>query len=378
MTVPLRTRPPRLLAAVVTCAIGLGFGGTAAGAEARPQQERGDAPVDELVEKFPLGTETVKTTPERAPTPAPPPAVIAPVEDQGSDSAPSWLLVAAGAVALLALAGAGSLLVRRTQRRLAEPPWTIPDLTLLQETLALSNETWNKFRQADQSMRRRPSVNEAAQDQTQKAASDQDPRVASDGRESEAAQTSEHTGVVERVSAILHAAEAAAVAIREEAGVAAAEIRRQAEQEGQAHLATVKEEAARLRNDAVEAAKEARSGAEAYGAAQRREAEQRVQQTLAQAEAQARATRQAAEEMARQIEEAAREREEALRAQMRPLETSLRRALDAFRGITAQLEELLGGESTHDDETLVDALSGPVKRAGEWEETGPPPARTND
>jgi hypothetical protein len=129
----------------------------------------------------------------------------------------------------------------------------------------------------------------------------------------------------------------------------------------------------------VEAAKEARSGAEAYGAAQRREAEQRVQQELAQAEAQARATRQAAEEMARQIEDAAREREEALRAQMRPLETSLRRALDAFRGISGQLEELLGTEEGGEDETLVDALSGPVKRAGEgdWEETGSPPARSN-
>jgi hypothetical protein len=372
--VPVRTGPLRLVAAILACAIGLGFGGTVAGAEARPQQERGDAPVDELVDRFPIGTETVNTAPERAP----PPAVIAPVEDQGSNSAPSWILVAGGTVALLALASAGSLLVRRTRRRLAEPPWTIPDLALLQETLALSNETWNKFQRADQSMRRRPSVTEAAQDQTQKAASDQDPRVASDARESEAAQTSEHTGVVERVSAILHAAEAAAAAIREEAGVAAAEIRRQAEQEGQSHLAKVKEEAARLRNDAVEAAKEARSGAEAFGAAQRREAEQRVQQTLAQAEAQARATRQAAEEMARQIEEAAREREEALRAQMRPLETSLRRALDAFRGISAQLEELLGGESMHDGETLVDALSGPVKRAGDWEETAPPPARTND
>jgi hypothetical protein len=221
-------------------------------------------------------------------------------------------------------------------------------------------------------------VTEVARDQTQQAASDQDRGVPSEAQESEAAQTSEHTGVVERVSAILHAAEAAAAAIREEATVGAAEIRRQAEQEGQAHLATVKEQAAQIRNEAEAAAQEARSGAEAYGAAQRREAEQRVQYLLDQAEAQARATRQAAEEMARQIEEAAREREETLRAQTRPLETSLRRALDAFRGISAQLEELLESEQLSEDETLVDALSGPVKQhADDWEETGAPTERSN-
>jgi hypothetical protein len=366
---------PRLLFAVTfACAAGIGFGGNAAAATgAGPQQEGGDPPVDELLEEFPLGTETVTTTPRlgavRERERVPPPAIQVPVDDSGSDSAPIWLLAGSGVAALVAAVGAGLLVVRRGRRRVEGPPWTIPDLTMLHETLALSNETWNKLQRADPSIRRSPPVTEVAQDKQQ-----QQPAEANDG---EAAQPSEHTGVVERVSAILHAAEAAAAAIREEATVGAAEIRRQAEKEGQAHIAQVKEEAARIRNDAVAAAKEARSGAEAYGANQRREAEQRVQQELAQAEAQARATRQAAEEMARQIEEAAREREEALRAQMRPLETSLRRALDAFRGISAQLEELLGDEAGREGETLVDALSGPVKRAGDWEETAPPPARSN-
>ena len=306
------------------------------------------------------------TTPERAP----PRAVTVPLEVSRGDSPRTWIVVAAVGAGLLATAAAGSLLVRQARRRAAEPPWTIPDLPLLQESLALSNETWNKLQRAEPSIRRSPPVTEVAQDSQQQ----QQP---ADAPNAEAAQTSEHTGVVERVSAILHAAEAAAAAIREEATVAAAEIRRQAEREGQAHLAQVKEEAARIRNDAVEAAKEARSGAEAFGAKQRREAEQRVQQELAQAETQARATRQAAEEMARQIEEAAREREAALRAQMHPLETSLRRALDAFRGIGAQLEELLGDEQRREGETLVDALTGSARRAGDWEETAPP-AHPND
>lgn len=367
----------RLLLTLLACAVLLG---TAAVAQARPQQERGDAPVDELLEEFPLGTETVRTTPERAPerTPerVPPPAIEVPVDEPAGDSSQSWTVFLVGVLALVAVAGGASLLVRQARRRRDEPLWTIPDLAVLRQSLALSDETWNKFQRADKSVRRRPPVTDVAQDKTQQAASDQDAGVSSGERE--AGQTSEHTGVVERVSAILHAAEAAGAAIREEATVAAAEIRRQAELEGEALLAQVKEEAARIRNDAVEAAKEARSGAEAYGATQRREAEQRVQQTLAQAEAQARATRQAAEEMARQIEESAREREEALRAQMRPLETSLRRALDAFRGISAQLEELLATESPREDETLVDALSGPVKQAGDdWEETTPSQQRSN-
>ncbi len=365
-------QPP---AVVLACAIAVVLGASTAGAAAssyaeRPQQERTAPPdLDPLLDRFPIGTETVNTTPERVQPEAervPPPAVNAPVEDSVSDSSQTWIVVVALGAALLAAAMAGSLLLRNARTRTADPPWTIPDLPLLHETLALSNETWNKLQRADPSLRRSPPVTEVTQDKQQQP---------EEAHEAEAAP-SEHTGVVERVSAILHAAEAAAAAIREEATVGAAEIRRQAEKEGQTHLAQVKEEAARIRNDAVEAAKEARSGAEAYGAKQRREAEARVQQELAQAEAQARATRQAAEEMARQIEEAAREREVALRAQMRPLETSLKRALDAFRGISGQLEELLGDEAGREDETLVDALSGPVQRSGDWEETTPQ-ARSN-
>lgn len=183
-------------------------------------------------------------------------------------------------------------------------------------------------------------------------------------------ELAEHAAVVERVSAILQSAEAAAEAIRAEAVAKAEEV-------GRAHLSQMKEEAARIRNDAESAAKEAQSAAESYGATQRREAEKRVQEMLAQAETQARATRQAAEEMAQQIEKAARDREEKLKAQMRPLETSLRRALEAFRGITGQLEELLAEEPARQGETLVEALSSPVQRSGEWQEGQPQQERTN-
>jgi hypothetical protein len=373
----------RLLAVGVACALAAGFGVSvtaAARANARAPQQRSEPPVDELLERFPLGEETVadapKTTPRKT---APPPAVTVPVEPPVSESDRPWLFTAAGVVALLVAIGAGSLLVRRARRR---PAWTIPNLAALHPRLALSDEECNKVQPAVNPTRRSPIVSEATQDlNKQTAESDQGQATPAGAHDSETAQQSEHGGVVERVSAILQAAEAAAAAIREEAKVGASEIQRQAEgkgrahleqvtKDGQAYLAQVKEEAARIRNDAVEAANEAQSGAEAYGAKQRREAAQAVKQTLAQAEAQARATRQAAEEMARQIESAAREREETLRAQMRPLETSLRRALDAFRGISAQLEELLDSVGP-EDETLVGALSDTVRKTGDREETAP-------
>jgi chromosome segregation ATPase len=170
---------------------------------------------------------------------------------------------------------------------------------------------------------------------------------------SDSAGPTEYGSAVERISDVLRSAEVAAEAIRAEAVSKAEEIRRAAMEEGQRHLAQVEEEAARVR-----------------------EAEQRVDQMLADAEARAQATHQAADEAARR-EEAAREREEKLKAYIRPMETTLRRALEGFRGITAQLEELLDEKPAVEDETLVEALSGSVRStAGEREQT--PQDRPND
>jgi DNA repair exonuclease SbcCD ATPase subunit len=170
---------------------------------------------------------------------------------------------------------------------------------------------------------------------------------------SDSAGPTEYGSAVERISDVLRSAEVAAEAIRAEAVSKAEEIRRAAMEEGQKHLAQVKEEAARVR-----------------------EAEQRVDQMLADAEARARATHEAAEEAARR-EAAAREREAKLQAYMRPMETTLRRALEGFRGITAQLEELLDEPPALEDETLVEALSESVRSTGaEREET--PQERPND
>jgi hypothetical protein len=181
--------------------------------------------------------------------------------------------------------------------------------------------------------------------------------------------STELSTVVEHINAILKSAEAAAEAIRTEALAKADENRRVAVEEGQKHLSQAKEEAARIRNDAEEWVREAEQAAERH-----REAEQHLEQRLAQAEADARARRAAEEDAERRIE-ALREREEKLKAYVRPLETTLRRALEGFRGITVQLEELLDDDPAHEGETLVEALSEPVRRTGEREETAPPQER---
>jgi hypothetical protein len=386
------TRIQRAFLIAVACALGLGCAAVSAAASPTqaPHQERTDPPkVDRLLERFPIGTETVKETENKTGSAVPPPAVTVPEEVSDSDSSQLTIAAVVGAVVLLMAVGTG-LLVRR-QRSRGAPIWSATaNLTLLHETLATRDREWHKLQPAVHSPRRRPPVTEVPQERTEPKPGEpeQAGRPTSDTDVSDAADSLEHGGVVEQIGAILQSAEAAAAAIRAEAVAKAEEIARAAveegkrhlakvEEEGKRHLAKVEEEAARIRNAAEEATKEAKSAAESYGATQRQEAEQSVRQMLARAEAQARAMRQASEGMARQIEEEAREREEKLRAQMRPLETSLRRALDAFRGITAQLEDLLDGEPPREDENLVDALSGSVQRTGDREEAPPQQERTN-
>jgi hypothetical protein len=365
--------------AVVALAVVL-TGAVATAAVASPAQQ---APprkpdVDELLERFPIGTETVneaESQAEQERAAAPPATGTALSDDSGGDSPWTATVGVIGAVLVALMASAVVLLHRR--RRRPSPVWsTTPNLRLLSETLALSNEEWDNLHRAEASRRRSTHVSEASQDRdTSQPARARDKDGPLEFQQGAPASAAEQTGVVERISAILQAAESAAAAIRAEAEAAAEEIKSAAAAEGEQQLARVEKEADRIRSSAEEAANEALTAAESYSASQRREAERRVEETLAQAEEQARSTREAAEEMARQIEQAAREREEVLRAQMQPLETSLRRALDAFRGISAQLEELLD-ETRREDETLVQALSGQVRSGtGEWEETAPPEPR---
>jgi hypothetical protein len=97
--------------------------------------------------------------------------------------------------------------------------------------------------------------------------------------------------------------------------------------------------------------------------ARRQEAEEVAQGVLAEAEERAVTTRQAAEEAAKRIEAEALEREELILEQVQPLEENLRRALEAFRGISGQLEELLADLPGSRKGSLVEDLTQSVRQA---------------
>jgi hypothetical protein len=166
----------------------------------------------------------------------------------------------------------------------------------------------------------------------------------------------EYAEVGKRVIGILEAAEVAATQIRAEAIEAAAQIRKAAEAEAGVTRLKSEEEAARTLSDAEAGVVEIRAAAETAAAARRDEAEEEVKGIVEAAETRALEIRRSAEEEAKQIEAVARARDELLHEQVRPLEENLRRALEAFRGISGQLEELLADLPKAAEESLADTL----------------------
>jgi hypothetical protein len=361
-----RRQPRRRHALWLVCAVAAGFGGASAAAAPDPGStapssgQRAERPnLDELLDRFPIGTQPVRTTPveEREPPAAtkPKPAPQRPAGEATNVSKPTeasssgdtlLVVLVAGTSALLLLVtlGAWAVRVQRGKRlstfSVSSSSVSQPTLALFQQTLALARKG-RSTQVAEVSQNRSSSLFGARQ----QSRAEQKPGKAGE---------SDYTGVGERVIAILEAAEAAGAQIRADAATAAAEIRNAAELEASVQLQKAGEEAARIQSEA-----EAR--VEALSAEWRREAVERAREEVAEAESHARLTREAGEEAARQIELAARERAEVVRAQVQPLEENMRRALGAFRGISAQLEELLEAEEEPED-SLVEALSGPARQ----------------
>lgn len=200
-------------------------------------------------------------------------------------------------------------------------------------------------------------------DPTQGTSAVEPPVESSEAKDGGPVGHAEYAEVGQRVIGILEAAEAAAEGIRAEAAAAAEEIRQAAEAEAETSRQKAEEEAASVREQAEAAAEEVRSSAEGVVEARRQEAEEVAQGVLADAEEHAAATRQAAEEAAKRIEVEAREREAIILEQVQPLEENLRRALDAFRGISGQLEELLADLPGSRKDSLVDDLTESVRQA---------------
>lgn len=113
----------QLLALGILCAVASGVGGDAWAAPASPgaqdpPEERSESPsLDELLNRFPIGSEPVLARPG----PAPPPAAVSPPRAaSGSESTWIAVLAAAGAIVLLVIVlgmNAVAIFVRNRYRR---------------------------------------------------------------------------------------------------------------------------------------------------------------------------------------------------------------------------------------------------------------------
>ncbi len=158
--------------------------------------------------------------------------------------------------------------------------------------------------------------------------------------------SSGYAEIGERVAGVLSAAEEASEQIRADAQLQSEDL-----------LRSAKEEAGQVRREASAYEADTRAAVDRYATERRREADQQVEKVLADAEAQARATREAAEGMARKIEEDGLQRGQTLRDASRDVEDWLKKAMVGLRGMTAQLEELVGTPAADNGgESLADAL----------------------
>ena len=168
----------------------------------------------------------------------------------------------------------------------------------------------------------------------------------------------ERTGVVraeqvgEQVAAVLGSAEQAAEQILESARRDAERIRAEAKEEVAATLSKTKLEAERgrresekLRADADAYNKQTREAADRYVTEMREKSDKEIARTRAEIDKQVRGIRRAAELRAKDLETEARARQKTLLQQVERAEARLEQLLGIFRGMTLQLEGLVGTES---------------------------------
>jgi hypothetical protein len=344
----------RFLALSLACVAAFVVASTSiAATDAGPKAEKPakQPTLDPLLERFPIGTERVQSTPSSATRATSRPArseeAVPLANPAGDDAGRSlWivLLACAGAFVLMAAAG-GRVFQRQRARRLGTVSVSASSLALFNHTLAQTNERSSGVTEHGNDRDGPPPSAQQAGD---------DALRASDGQ---ALSQGEYAAVGKRVIGILEAAEVAAAQIRAEAAEMATEIRKAAEAEAAVYLRKSEEEAAEVRARAEAGAGDIKAEAESAAGARRQEAEEEAQAIVAEAETRASATRRSAEEAAKQIEAVARAREEVLHDQVRPLEENLRRALEAFRGISGQLEELLADLPKAAEESLVETLN---------------------
>jgi hypothetical protein len=148
---------------------------------------------------------------------------------------------------------------------------------------------------------------------------------------------------------LLAEARADAAGIRAQAESDAEELRRRTEQE----LTEERKQLARLRSEA-----------EAYAEQRRQSADEEASTIRGEAEGDARALREEGEEIRRRLEQEGTARQQQLTTTASEIETRLRQALDTSRSVAAELERLLnGGPSDEDDATLAEAMELQQRRS---------------
>jgi hypothetical protein len=167
----------------------------------------------------------------------------------------------------------------------------------------------------------------------------------------------------EKVAAVLASAELAAEQIRQSAHEEAKQLQTQAQKK----VEQTRREMEQLRADADTYSKETRAAADRYDAETRTKVEQEIAGQRAELDEQVRGIRRAAEQKARDIEANARRRQKALADEVGRTDARLQQLLGILRGMTTQLEGLVGTQSAGQpdetkphgsgDEALDDALS---------------------
>jgi colicin import membrane protein len=152
--------------------------------------------------------------------------------------------------------------------------------------------------------------------------------------------------VGEEVTAVLTAAEHAAAQIREAALRDAEATRRDADEKAASVLA----EAEARRAEADSYNQETRAAADAYAEETRRNTEELAARGMSQAEERARQIRAQAEQTARDLQAAAIRRREELAKGAEAMEARIESMRTVFRGVVAELEELLPADRARADE----------------------------
>jgi hypothetical protein len=178
--------------------------------------------------------------------------------------------------------------------------------------------------------------------------------------------------VGEEVGSVLQSAQEAAVRIRHAAQEEAQRLRAEAEAAAESTLAEARREAeadragaGRMRAEAEAYAKDTRAGVDAYAEGRRKDTEREAAQKLSDVQRRMEAADAEVEERIRQGHAERREQLARLEAEVERYEERLESMLVVFRGMSTQLEELLGRrraeradaeEETEDSEALEEVL----------------------